>query len=37
MFEIVESVIHSVYVVPNAGTRRSEGTPKRSEKEQTSA
>lgn len=29
VFETVESVIHSVYVVPNAGSRRSEGTPKR--------
>lgn len=29
VFEIVESVIHSVYIVPNAGARRSETTPRR--------
>lgn len=29
VFEIIESVIHAVYIVPESGTRRSEVTPKR--------
>ena len=30
VFEIVESVIHAVYIVPKSGTRRNQQTPKRS-------
>ena len=29
VFEIVESVVHAVYIVPKSGTRRSKQTPKR--------
>jgi len=29
VFEIVESVIHTVYIVPESGSRRAENTPKR--------